>query len=192
MAFVNVSPPTGAWVKPIRFGLETKNVLRRWLDLSQVNALEQIAEIEAHLNHLGKAEPTLGEHKLVLKQASAMAIELATILGNASSIAEGEFLRVFHEHVGGHQELQNMVNNLTLLSHGISASLERLPTQGRRNSHTRFVRLIADVLVTVGISPSVAKNSRFYIICKSVFDSAGIPQDPAAAIRNYIAEKATE
>lgn len=183
---LQLSVPTGGWVTPLLFKQETIDILGKWLTEEQIERLRGRAESSKQMSQDDQENPTLGDQRLVLMKASELALALATILEQAPSTAEGELDLIFHKYVGGIEQKDKMGIKLKMLALGLDASLQKLPTQGRRKSHAHFVSLIADVLKDAGIDPSVSENSRFYRICKAVFEAAGIYTSPIASIKVFI------
>ena len=181
-----LSVPMGGIVAPFDFDLKTQDTLRNWLDFSKIGRLQHCAELSIGIIEDDQENPTLGDQRKVLKKAGELAIALATILEQAPSTAEGELDLIFHKYVGGVEWKNHLGIKLKMLAYGLDASLQKLPKQDRRKSHTDFVSMIANVIQDAGIKPSASENTRFYKICKAVFEAAEIYQSPAAAIKVFI------
>lgn len=181
-----LSVPTGGIVAPLRFNQETVDILGKWLTEEQIERLRGCAEISICIIQDDQENPTLGDQRLVLEKAGELAAALATILEQAPPTAEAELDLIFHKYVGDVEQKSQIVTKLKMLACGLDVSLQKLPKQGRRKSHTDFVSMIANVVQDAGVTPSVSENTRFYKICKAVFEAAGIYQSPAAAIKVFI------
>lgn len=181
-----LSVPTGGIVSPLIFTQTTIDVLSKWLDSNQIERLQQCAEVSKDLIQNDQESPTLGDQRVVLEKAAELARALSTLLEQAPSTAEGELDLIFHKYVGAIAQKDNMCIKLKLLANGLDVSLQKLPLQDRRKSHVHFVSLIANVLHESGIKPSVSENSRFFKVCKTVFEASKIYQSPTAAIKSFI------
>lgn len=178
-----LSLPTGALIEPFCFGETTKNALSKWLNDTQIEALERCAEVEKHNLVEEKETPSLGEEREVLERVSELAFALAKILEQAPNLAAAELDLMFHRHMGGFQQKEITATKLSSLAFHLGQRLDQIPKQSRRKSPAFFVRQIAGVLEDAGIEISVGENSRFFKITTIVFKSVGIYQSPAAAIR---------
>lgn len=169
----------------IQFTKDATTNLSKWLTVEQIERLRVCAEDAKHIEKLDHDEPSMGGQKLVLKNASELASGLAQILERAPPKAKAELTQIFHFQLGGIGERGTMVGKLKMLAKRIDLRLKEIP-QGRRKSHELLVSMIASVAKDAGVNPSATEKSRFYKICKTVFEAAGIHQSPAAGIRLHI------
>ena len=187
---IPLSQPTGSWVEPFEFEPAASSALQTWLSPEQIEALRARVELAKAAWADDASERAMGEEKRELERASEMAQAVATILQQAPPRASGELDLIFQKHLGGWEKKALMSAQLQVLAASIGNCSMTSATQDRRKSPVFLVSQIAEVLHTAGIKTSKTENSRFFKICRLVFESIGIYQDPRGSIRSYIAQRA--
>ena len=158
------------------------NGLGKWLTPQQIDALKSCVATYKKITQAIKTEPSFVDEKRQLDRAGKLALELALILGDAGPDLD----EVFHFQMGGFEQVAVLKKQLESLSDAIENKLFQMPTQSRATAHGQLVSMIANVLRGTDIKLSVSSGSKFFKICKLVFESGGIQVDPKGSIDAYL------
>lgn len=182
--------PTGGIVEPFEFDAHTIERLARWFDSNSVARLRGFVEIAKQLERDNAEEPTVGDAREVMMRIKELAAALSTALSQAPSTVQAELDLFSQKSFGDWRKAEMMAGDLETLAAAMEQQTASLPLQGRRASHSFLVSGIAEVAEPAGITVSESEHAQFTMICKCVFEAAGIFQDPRGSIRAYMAARA--
>lgn len=201
---IPLDPPNGALIAPFAFCDTARMALGKWLLQGDIDSLQGRIEVALHFEECQRDEPKMADQRDFVQHVHGLSEALAMALENAPTEVSGLLDLVAHNHLGGWQERDLMVVRLKALSKGVSDQLEKFSEQTRRVAKHQFlISQIVDVVSVRDIRVSCATGSKFFKLCKIVFDAAdtlvdslGVTRtcsvDPRGAIRAYMATQDKE
>lgn len=182
--------PTGGLVKPFSFTDDAKSELGKWFDASAVARLEDFVEVALDLETDSQEQPTIGESRKVMLRISELADALSTALNGAPEMVRAELTVIGLKSFGDWQKAERLSSEILVLALASRERAEKLPAQTRPSSYRYLVSGIAAEAETAGIALSDSEHSKFAAICRCVFESVGIYQDPRGSIRSFLSSRA--
>lgn len=180
----------GGLVQQFAFNKETRIDLRRWLDDAAIDRLQDLTESARQVERDNRDEPTLGDNRAVLDRIQSLADALAQAIEQAPVIADCNLTRIGHRDFGDPLKFKKMAIDLEQAARCIESELEKMPKQSTRGSPVFMVSCIAEVALNHGLKLSDSEHGQFFLLCRCVFEAAGIHQDPRGAIRAFMAHRA--
>lgn len=181
---------TGGLVKAFFFTDEAKKKLGAWFDIDAIRRLEDFVEVALDMEVDSKQQPTIGVAREVLTRLSELADALSIVLSQAPEVVRAELTLIGHKSFGDWKKTEKLGIELQTLALASLDQAEKLPTQTRRPSHQYMVRGIAQESQAAGIALSSSEHSKFTVICRCIFEAAGIYQDPRGSIRGFLSSEA--
>jgi len=151
-----------------------------------VDELERRVAVAQGFMEQERAQPGNAEVRAQLKRMSELAGKLRVALdplGPESVRIDAHLKAIFHQHMD--RPRAQMTADLECLAEACRRVAGSLATQTQRQSHVLLVSKVAALAKDAGLDVSEAPRSRFFTICRLVFEAVGVFQSPAASIRAY-------
>lgn len=129
--------------------------------------------------------PTVGEDRKTMEAAVTLANALATVLRDASTMAQSRFLTAAYQAEIGHTPSE-LRRKLEFFAIGLQAQLRSMPKRSRTASRSDIVAALKAFGGDALGAPTTGPESKFYRACCAAFKLAGISTGPDAAIRAFI------